>query len=113
MSKLNKAAILKMIQREGEKQLERWIESDGVPLVKDRMENLHYDTGRLVASIHQEDGNHIVIGGQSEAPTARDDGRGDRLVDYAIYVEARFSPVRSEIIPLLERATGGVSGSAG
>jgi hypothetical protein len=110
MAKLDKAAILKMIRREGEKQLERWVESDGVPMVQDRMENLHIDTGRLVASIHQEDGNHIVIGGQSEAPTARDDGRGERLVDYAIYVEARFSPVRGEIIPMLEQATGGSAG---
>ena len=110
MSKMNKSAILKAIRGESERQLERWIASDGVPMVKDRMESLHYDTGRLVASIHQEDGNHIVIGGKSETPTARDDGRGERLVDYAIYVEARFSPVRSEIIPLLEQATGGSAG---
>jgi hypothetical protein len=110
VGKLNKSAILKAVRGEAEKQLERWIASDGVPMVKDRMESLHYDTGRLVASIHQEGGNHIVIGGLSESPTARDDGRGERLVNYAIYVEARFSPVRSEIIPMLEQATGGNAG---
>jgi hypothetical protein len=109
MGRLNKKAILKAVRGEAEKQLEQWIASDGVPMVRDRMEDLHYDTGRLVASIHQKGGNHIVIGGKSESPTARDDGRGERLVDYAIYVEARFSPVRSEIIPLLERVTGGTA----
>lgn len=106
---LNKSAILRAIQAEAEKQLEEWIKGEGVAMVQERMESLHYDTGRLVASIHQEDGNHIVIGGSSESPTARDDGRGDRLVDYAIHVEARFSPVRSEIIPMLEQATGGIA----
>jgi len=109
MTRLNKDAILKAMRGEAEKQLERWIEREGVPMVQDRMGNLHYDTGRLVASIHQEDSNHIVIGGKSESPTARDDGKGERLVDYAIYVEARFSPVRSQIIPLLEQATGGAA----
>ena len=106
---LNKDKILQMIMDKAENQLEGWTEEKGIPMSQNMMESLHYDTGRLTASIHQEDRNHIIIGGTAEAPTARDDGKGYKVVNYAIYVEARFAPVRGEIIPMLEQATGGTA----
>jgi hypothetical protein len=93
--------LLLQIKAEADRQLEEWIDAEGVPLAQQTMENLHYRTGRLTASIRKTAPNVITVGGSVESPTGADDGRGSRMVDYAADVEARFAPVRGAIVPAL------------
>jgi hypothetical protein len=98
--------LLLKIKAEAAAQLEDWIDAEGVPLAQQTMEQLHYRTGRLTASIRKTAPNVITIGGSTESPTGEDDGRGAKLVDYAAVIEARYAPVRGAIVPALEEAIG-------
>lgn len=97
---------MKLLNKHIASRLHTEVQTNIIPFAKLKV---RVDTGRLRESIHadfpKKDGDvvrtTVVFGGTQEYPTARDDGKMNRLVDYAAALEWSTHNISDDIIFLL------------